>query len=549
MDMPCLGTRTLEMVAVALSEEYGVKVVSSGRRAHTAYPPDGGKPVITIPSVENGDKNYMHLLRGYIDHEVGHIRFTNHKEVTAALDRNPDIVGGLKTIIHLYEDIHVERLMGECFPGCRRNLRKLASLVFHERRPAPVDAGTVLDKAAAGKTGLRDLPRPMWEALCQYIAYRIRQDAQPELAGLLPVYRRPVEALLPGLAERLEPVLARVFAEAQRTTSTIALAEETLRIIRDFFETGWAGREAEPECDFRPLAGQLAWVLRNGGTGGESVDIAQAAAHQVEDMLIRPDTVLSENDIIVRHAYGAVAWRDRLDTLTELEQKEALQAAAMLDAQMQSLLQTFVLNRSGSARTGRLNTNALHRLAVGNNNIFRKTVEKRGLNTEVALAVDMSGSMKNYNKAIMASKALYAVILSLRKIPGLTSSVMGFYDNCVLDILRPHDRVTPRLRIKPDGGTQCGNAIKYAIQTFTGPRRARKLVLMLTDGETDNGPDFEESIDRARKAGIELLGMGIMDGHIRQYLPPADCCVIEDVRDMAPQMFRMLRGRLYGVLD
>ena len=75
----------MEMVAVALSEEYGVRVVSSGLRAHTTYSSDGGKPVITIPAVDTSDENYLLLLRGYIDHEVGHVRFTKHREVAAAL--------------------------------------------------------------------------------------------------------------------------------------------------------------------------------------------------------------------------------------------------------------------------------------------------------------------------------------------------------------------------------------------------------------------------------------------------------------------------------
>lgn len=546
MDTPSLGTRTLEMVAVALSEEYGIKVVSSGRRAYTSYSPDGGRPVITIPSIDSDDEHYIHLLRGYVDHEVGHIRFSDQKEITAALDQRPDGVGALKTLIHLFEDIHVEQLMGECFPGCRRNLRKLVSLVFHERRPTPVDAGAVLDKAAGGGAGAQDMPHHIWTALCHYIAYRVRQDAQPELAALLPVYREPVDALVPGLTARLEPVLSRVFVEGKRTRAAIALAEETLDLIRDFLQTGWTPRTEEQARSM--LASQMNWVLKNGGSAGESVDIGKAAARMVEDILIRPDSVFSESDVIVHHAYGSFPWQERLAPLTEQEQKEALQAAAMLDAQMQSLLQTFVLNRSGSARTGRLDTNALHRLSVGNNRIFRKTIEKRGLDTQVVLAVDMSGSMKNYHKSIMASKALYAVILSLRKIPGLTSSVTGYYDNCVLDILRPYDRVTPRMNIRPEGGTLCGNALKYAMQIFTGARQARRIVLMLTDGDTDNAADFQASIIRAGKAGIECMGIGIMDEHIRNYLPPDDCCVIEDVRQMAPQMFRMLRNRLYDAL-
>lgn len=534
------------MVAVALSEEYGVKVVSNGSRAFTSFSPDGKKPVITIPSVACDDTHYVDLLRGYVDHEVGHVRFTNHGEMDAALTRRLDIAGALKTIIHIYEDIRVERLMGQCFPGCRRNLRTLVSLVFRERRPLPVDAREVWDKASSPAAGGRDVSRPVWTALAQYILYRTRQDAHQDLAALLPAYRRPLDGLAPGLAERLEPVLSKVGADGTHTRANIALAEETLRLVENFFGHDWTWPGEDKAFNRDQALSQLGWMLKNGGSAGESVDLGQAAAQLVENILSGVDSLSVTRDIIVQHGYGSPPWRDRLSTLSEREQKEALQASAMLDAQLQSLVQTLVLNRSGSARRGKLDTRVLHRLSVGNSRIFRRTSETRGLNTEIVLAVDMSGSMRGRYKSVMASKALYAVILSLRKIPGLRSAVMGFYDNCALDILRPHDRVTPRMNLRPEGGTLCGHALRYAMQQFTGRRDSRKMVLMLTDGDSDNGSDFQDSIARAGASGIELLGIGILDDHILKYLPPDDCCVIDELRHLAPRMFRILRARLCG---
>lgn len=396
--------------------------------------------------------------------------------------------------------------------------------------------------------GALDMTYHVWTAITQYILYRVRQDALADLKALLPVYRRPVELLAPGLAACLEPVLSRVVKEGVSTQANVALAKETLKVIDEFFKTGWNRRPQDQGAsqDQQAVMAQLKWVLQFGGSTGESVDISRAAVNSVEEVLKKAEKVSYSNCVILQRGYGSLHWKDRLLPLSYKEQNEALQASAMLNAQVQSLLQTFVLNRAGSARVGKLNTYMLHRLSTGNGNVFRKKSERQGINTEIVLAVDMSGSMEKDDKALMASKALYAVIYSLRRIPGLRSSVIGFYDDSVLDILRPSDRVTPRMKIKADGGTLCGEALKYAMQKFTNSPDSRKIALMLTDGDSDNVPYFEETILRAKRAGVEFLGIGITDDHITRYLQEEECCVIDDLRQLAPEMFRMLRGKLLG---
>lgn len=545
MSLQEMGTRTLEMVAVALSEEYGVRVVSSGRRAHASHSLDGSRPVITIPAVDTDDEDYLTLIRGYIDHEVGHVRFTRQPKLTAAIDAVPQAIGAMKILSHLYEDLFVERRMGECFPGCGRNLRKLASLIYNKQRERPLDAAQILAEAAESAQGARSLAYHVWNAVAQYILYRVRQEAARDLRALLPDYREPVELLAPGLAERLEPILTRLPAEGVSTEANAALAAETLAAIREYFRQDW-GEELKTELP--ETLPQLDWVLKFGGSAGDTVDIGRAAVNRVAGIMQAAEKLGYSNVVITPREFGGYFWKERLMRLSEREQKEALQASALLDAQVQSLLQTFVLNRDGSARIGKLDTNLLHRLAVGDSRIFRRNVEKRGVNTEVVIAVDMSGSMEKNDKALMASKALYAVIYSLRKIPGLRSSVIGFFDESVLQILRPTDRVTPRMKITAAGGTLCGEALRFAMQNFSRSPDSRKIVLMLTDGDTANSVYFEQIIRRARRAGVEFLGIGIQDDDIGKYLQPEECCVIDDLRQLAPEMFRLLQGKLVGAV-
>ena len=560
----------MTMVAVALSEEYGVNVVSSGRRTHTSYLFDGKKPTIIIPAVDAGDDNYLVLLRGYIDHEVGHVRFTKHEELSSLANEQCSGAGALRILSHIYEDIYVERLMGQCFPGCRRNIRKLISLIFNKQRPVPVAAEKIVEDEKRNAISVHAMQHCIWTAISQYILYRVRKDAAVELEALLPEYKEPVDVLTPGLVARLEPVLSRVVTEGNNTRANVALAKETLQVIEDFFNKSWKWRgqgqgqnlgldlgesqgqdeeqdqEQGQEQDHEAAMAQLKWVLRYGGSSSDSVDISRATENIVDDIIKAAENATYSGGAIAHREYGSIYWKDRIISLTDAEQNEALQASAMVDAQMQSLLQTFVMNRSGCARAGKLNTNMLHRLSIGNSNVFRKKVDKQGIDTEIVLAIDMSGSMENDNKAIMASKALYAVIVSLRKLPGVLSSIIGFYDDDILDILRPYDRVTPKIKITASGCTLCGEALMQAMQRFTSSPESRKIVLMLTDGASGNHLYFEEAILHAKRTGVEFLGIGIMDSDIKRYLQEEECCVIDELRQLAPEMFRMLRNKLFG---
>ena len=70
---------SLPLLASVLGDKYGVEVRIGGDRAAT-----NGK-VIFIPSLPiEADKDLLSLVRGYIDHESGHIRFTDHAAMIAA---------------------------------------------------------------------------------------------------------------------------------------------------------------------------------------------------------------------------------------------------------------------------------------------------------------------------------------------------------------------------------------------------------------------------------------------------------------------------------
>lgn len=545
--MQDMETRTLEMLAVAMSEEYSVTVVCNGQNAETSFSGKNGRAVITIPSIPIHDKHYRALLRGYVDHEVGHVRFSDRELSMDGPLRYPHMAGSLQNVWQIFEDVYVERGMGECFPGCRRNLRTLSTLIYVQHDSAalppplePVDAHDVLERVRTKIIATRDLPYSMWTAATQYILFRVRSEAMPKLKTRLPLFRASLDTLAPGLADELEPILARVQSEGTSTEANLELAREVIETAVAFFE------QAAKDGTFftAEMLSTLKWIVRNGGRSKESVDIARAAELMVFEAVNNVDQSLIISSVTVRNAVGSDVWTTRIEMLSDEEQKEALQSSAKMEAQMQALLQSFEMNRSGPTRSGRLNTNALHKLFTCRNDIFYRHVDKRDVNTDVVLCIDMSGSMHFNDKALLASKALYSLAHSLYKIRGLAFNIIGFFDNQVVDILRSGARVTPRTRIVPSGGTLCGCALKFAMQTFSAKNETRKIVIMLTDGDANDSEQFEKAIDRARKSGVEFLGVGIQDEHILSYLPADECCIIVELKQLAGEILRMLRKKL-----
>lgn len=112
----------LVMLARAISAQHHVKVVLDGDGAKTTWD-DKGRATINLP-LPSGKENERDYYRGYLDHEVGHVRFTDR----ACAPRNTLV----KTLWNIYEDVYVEQRMGKLYPGAAKNLKRLQDLLFTE---------------------------------------------------------------------------------------------------------------------------------------------------------------------------------------------------------------------------------------------------------------------------------------------------------------------------------------------------------------------------------------------------------------------------------
>lgn len=119
--------RTLQLIARAVTRAYGV-VVRNHPQAHT----DG--KTIFVPMVELKDFEDERAVHGYLDHESGHVIFTEDEPWMDAIlehikgSKSKDKLAPVfKSMFNLLEDMRIEQAMMGRYPGSRSNLDSSAA--------------------------------------------------------------------------------------------------------------------------------------------------------------------------------------------------------------------------------------------------------------------------------------------------------------------------------------------------------------------------------------------------------------------------------------
>ncbi|MCU6236732.1 porphyrin biosynthesis protein [Morganella morganii] len=115
-----LSFRESVQTVVSLLSSKKIRVVDYGTKAYCAYNKKSGElEYINIPSIpDTASDALLNAIRGFIDHEVAHVLFTD-QPIAKLLDG--------KKAFHVWnviEDTFIERKMALMFPGSRKNLIK-----------------------------------------------------------------------------------------------------------------------------------------------------------------------------------------------------------------------------------------------------------------------------------------------------------------------------------------------------------------------------------------------------------------------------------------
>jgi cobaltochelatase CobT len=228
--------------------------------------------------------------------------------------------------------------------------------------------------------------------------------------------------------------------------------------------------------------------------------------------------------------------------------------SAQIRARLRGMVQSSQDNRNHAKRHGiRVATHRLAASQAGESRLFIQRQPRIAPNAAVHLLVDISGSMGkpigegNCKYFHVANEAALALAMALEGIPGVVPAVSyfpGIHQEVSIALL-PKQSVRHRAACfdqKPRGCTPMAQAMWFAANSLLAQKQKRKLMIVLTDGDPDDWAATHDIVDRCRRSGFELLGIGIQTRSVERFFPKS--IVINDVKDLKRELFEVTQQLL-----
>ncbi|ELH8887734.1 VWA domain-containing protein [Vibrio cholerae] len=541
----------LPIVAAAYGEKFGVKVLIQGQDAFT----DGER--IVIPTANPDDPHYQQIAWGYLAHEAAHIRHTNFDMVKKASSKPIR-----KALLNIIEDVRIENELAKDYPGTRRSISQVIEYMVDTQQmcvPEQPEPASNLQAWLLFRLRCHFLGQKALTPLYQAVDERVRQlfpaaamsrlsamlTAVPSLASTGEVLKL-VDAIVAMLEEESRPPQDESDADGGDDIGQDASNDSNSSSDSQTPETGSSatGDAAETsDSDNSDQADNLRQALEASAAQFESDTFAQVA----EVLSEQAEGHQGVTPLSLPQAEQAMLGDEAILTLSASE-------SAQIRARLRGMVQSSQDNRNHAKRHGlRVATHRLAASQAGESRLFIQRQPRIAPNAAVHLLVDISGSMGkpigegNRKYFHVANEAALALAMALEGIPGVVPAVSyfpGIHQEVSIALL-PKQSVRHRAACfdqKPRGCTPMAQAMWFAANSLLAQKQKRKLMIVLTDGDPDDWAATHDIVDRCRRSGFELLGIGIQTRSVERFFPQS--IVINDVKDLKRELFEVTQQLL-----
>ncbi|ARX48332.1 porphyrin biosynthesis protein [Klebsiella pneumoniae] len=233
---------------VGLLSGKNIPVAECGDTAYVRYNKKGEPVMVNIPSIpDDASPALMNAIRGFLDHEVGHLLFTDEKVVKKM--RNTKAFG----LWNALEDVYIERRMSEVFTGSRRNLLSTRNLMIDKYFNPHVKKAVAMCRGDQRELFLKFFLCPVLRAW----------DGQPTFADFMEEHWRLIDKPIAVLKEFGVDEAVRRMDSTEDCVKVAAAMAKILREMTEMPEGPLSERESsltkktEPEEDSsdEPAAG------------------------------------------------------------------------------------------------------------------------------------------------------------------------------------------------------------------------------------------------------------------------------------------------------
>lgn len=541
----------LPIVAAAYGEKFGVKVLIQGQDAFT----DGER--IVIPTANPDDPHYQQIAWGYLAHEAAHIRHTNFDMVQKASSKPIR-----KALLNIIEDVRIENELAKDYPGTRRSISQVIEYMVDTQQmcvPEQLEPASNLQAWLLFRLRCHFLGQKALTPLYQAVDERVRQLFPAAAMSRLSAMLTAVPSLAStGEVLKLVDAIVAMLEEESRPPQDESDADNGNDIGQD------ASNDSNNSSDSQtPETGSSA--MGDAAETGDSDNSDQAdnlrQALEASAAQFEPDTFAQVAEVLSEQAEGHQG-------VTPLSLPQAEQAmlgdeailtlsaseSAQIRARLRGMVQSSQDNRNHAKRHGlRVATHRLAASQAGESRLFIQRQPRIAPNAAVHLLVDISGSMGkpigegNRKYFHVANEAALALAMALEGIPGVVPAVSyfpGIHQEVSIALL-PKQSVRHRAACfdqKPRGCTPMAQAMWFAANSLLAQKQKRKLIIVLTDGDPDDWAATHDIVDRCRRSGFELLGIGIQTRSVEKFFPQS--IVINDVKDLKRELFEVTQQLL-----
>lgn len=541
----------LPIVAAAYGEKFGVKVLIQGQDAFT----DGER--IVIPTANPDDPHYQQIAWGYLAHEAAHIRHTNFEMVQKASSKPIR-----KALLNIIEDVRIENELAKDYPGIRRSISQVIEYMVDTQQmcvPEQLEPASNLQAWLLFRLRCHFLGQKALTSLYQAVDERVRQLFPAAAMSRLSAMLTAVPSLAStGEVLKLVDAIVAMLEEESRPPQDESDADSGNDIGQD------ASNDSNNSSDSQtPETGSSA--MGDAAETGDSDNSDQAdnlrQALEASAAQFEPDTFTQVAEVLSEQAEGHQG-------VTPLSLPQAEQAmlgdeailtlsaseSAQIRARLRGMVQSSQDNRNHAKRHGiRVATHRLAASQAGESRLFIQRQPRIAPNAAVHLLVDISGSMGkpigegNRKYFHVANEAALALAMALEGIPGVVPAVSyfpGIHQEVSIALL-PKQSVRHRAACfdqKPRGCTPMAQAMWFAASSLLAQKQKRKLMIVLTDGDPDDWAATHDIVDRCRRSGFELLGIGIQTRSVEKFFPQS--IVINDVKDLKRELFEVTQQLL-----
>tara|TARA_R100000687_G_scaffold83675_1_gene88539 strand:- start:16209 stop:17888 length:1680 start_codon:yes stop_codon:yes gene_type:complete len=542
-------------LANVMTRTTNVKVTVSGNQAYNI---DG---LINIPAGDFTDKEWLKMVEGWIDHELGHENHTDDNYFQPFAKK-----GELHThLLNVIEDVWMEKAVGNRFPGARQNLATLAELA--------IKRGLFEDPT--------DTKHPL-SALSAFLLYggRAKITGQHCLDDYADIALAEVEK---HFGDEFAKNLAVIRDDIDRVTDTagaVVIAQRVIDLLKEEKDNQEQQQQGDSDDDAdadsegdqpgdsdddvngsksgKPTPQQIIDAIEEALNEADKADIqdfheklAEMLGEEAEEA--NHDAEVNEVSSILDQSSVRADAKDFVSGPHMLDQVTAKRLSAGVYQTMHKVLFDQVQSLETTRKVGtKLVNRRLSGIPAGNLSVFSRRAETQDVSAAVSVIIDSSGSMSHDggNSAMgPANACAFAFALGLNK-SGVASEFVYYgissQDNYMMYTAKSflEKPVASRFGVKAGGSTPTGPAMQYALNSLLLRPEQKKMLLVITDGDPDSVTCVRNATAMANIFGVKVIPIGIKTSHVSGF-EKEEFVTVQDPTELTNALRQAVRMKLF----